>query len=194
MLYLWLKAFHIIAVVCWFAGLFYLPRLFVYHASAEDAPSRERFSIMERKLYRGIMQPSMVLTLLLGAGVNSVENSQLMTIYKSENQQVAVVTNDESIFTVEVDNKKVFIIEKKLDQGTPKYVVTSDELAIDGDLFGMSFNVMLGYRKVAKVRKRWTTLGNSYELTIFEDENEVALVGLVTTLDYIKSNKQLEIS
>ncbi len=69
MLYLWLKAFHIIAVVCWFAGLFYLPRLFVYHASAEDAPSRERFSIMERKLYRGIMQPSMVLTLLLGAGM-----------------------------------------------------------------------------------------------------------------------------
>lgn len=124
-----------------------------------------------------------------GVSVNSVENSQLMTIYKSENQQVAVVTNDESIFTVEVDNKKVFIIEKKLDQGTPKYVVTSDELAIDGDLFGMSFNVMLGYRKVAKVRKRWTTLGNSYELTIFEDENEVALVGLVSTLDFIKSNE-----
>ena len=66
MLYLWLKAFHIIAVICWFAGLFYLPRLFVYHAMSEDQLSRERFIIMERKLYRGIMTPSMMATLLLG--------------------------------------------------------------------------------------------------------------------------------
>ena len=63
---LWLKAFHIIAVICWFAGIFYLPRLFVYHAMAEDQPSRERFKIMERKLYRGIMNPSMIATLVLG--------------------------------------------------------------------------------------------------------------------------------
>lgn len=66
MLYLWLKALHIIAVVCWFAGLFYLPRLFVYHATAEDRVSHERFCIMERKLYRGIMMPSMILVLVLG--------------------------------------------------------------------------------------------------------------------------------
>ncbi len=66
MLYLWLKALHIIAIVCWFAGLFYLPRLFVYHAMAEDEPSRERFKIMERKLYRGIMGPSMIATLVFG--------------------------------------------------------------------------------------------------------------------------------
>nr|WP_306799412.1 protoporphyrinogen oxidase HemJ [Alcanivorax quisquiliarum] len=63
---LWVKAFHIIAVVTWFAGLFYLPRLFVYHAQAEDSTSRERFKIMERKLYRGIMTPSMLATLALG--------------------------------------------------------------------------------------------------------------------------------
>lgn len=63
---LWLKAFHIIAVICWFAGLFYLPRLFVYHVGATDSISHERFVIMERKLYRGIMWPSMVLTVLLG--------------------------------------------------------------------------------------------------------------------------------
>ncbi len=63
---LWLKALHIIAVVCWFAGLFYLPRLFVYHAQTEDAPGRERFKVMERKLYRGIMWPSLALTVLLG--------------------------------------------------------------------------------------------------------------------------------
>ena len=69
MLYLWLKAIHIIAVVTWFAGLFYLPRLFVYHAMSDDKLSHERFCTMERKLYRGIMQPSMLATLLLGAGL-----------------------------------------------------------------------------------------------------------------------------
>lgn len=67
MLYLSVKALHIIAMVCWFAGLFYLPRLFVYHASATDAVSQERFKVMERKLYRGIMTPAMVVTLALGA-------------------------------------------------------------------------------------------------------------------------------
>ncbi|WP_096085349.1 protoporphyrinogen oxidase HemJ [Agaribacterium haliotis] len=65
---LWLKAFHIIAVVCWFAMLFYLPRLFVYHAMSEDQTSRERFKIMERKLYRGIGTPSMIATIVLGFG------------------------------------------------------------------------------------------------------------------------------
>ncbi|NLD14905.1 MAG: protoporphyrinogen oxidase HemJ [Gammaproteobacteria bacterium] len=66
MSYLWIKALHIIAMVCWFAGLFYLPRLFVYHASSDDKISRDRFCIMERKLYRGIMHPSLVATLGLG--------------------------------------------------------------------------------------------------------------------------------
>jgi putative membrane protein len=63
---LWLKAFHIIAVVCWFAALFYLPRLFVYHAMSEDEASKERFKIMERKLYRGIMTPSMIAVVIIG--------------------------------------------------------------------------------------------------------------------------------
>ena len=53
-------------MVAWFAGLFYLPRLFVYHAQAGDEPSRERFKVMERKLYRGIMTPTMVLALVFG--------------------------------------------------------------------------------------------------------------------------------
>ncbi len=48
---LWLKAFHVIFMVTWFAGLFYLPRLYVYHASASDEPGRQRFKIMERKLF-----------------------------------------------------------------------------------------------------------------------------------------------
>ncbi len=69
MTYLWLKALHIIAVICWFAGLFYLPRLFVYHASSDDQVSHERFCIMERKLYRGIMHPSMVATVIFAVSM-----------------------------------------------------------------------------------------------------------------------------
>ena len=63
---LWIKSLHVIFVVAWFAGLFYLPRLFVYHAQAEDSISRERFKVMERKLYRGIMIPAMALTITFG--------------------------------------------------------------------------------------------------------------------------------
>lgn len=63
---LWIKAFHIIFVVTWFAGLFYLPRLFVYHTLASDSVSIARFKVMERKLYYGIMTPSAVLATVLG--------------------------------------------------------------------------------------------------------------------------------
>ena len=63
---LWIKSLHIIFVVTWFAGLFYLPRLFVYHAMSTDAISVERFKVMERKLFYGIMTPSAVLTVLFG--------------------------------------------------------------------------------------------------------------------------------
>jgi len=66
---LWVKAFHIMAVITWFSGIFYLPRLFVYHAMANDEGDKagsERFKIMERKLYRGIMNPSMIVALVLG--------------------------------------------------------------------------------------------------------------------------------
>ncbi len=63
---LWVKALHIIFMVTWFAGLFYLPRLFVYHAMTDDRVSHERFIVMERKLYWGIMTPGGVLTILFG--------------------------------------------------------------------------------------------------------------------------------
>ncbi|WP_129139761.1 protoporphyrinogen oxidase HemJ [Modicisalibacter coralii] len=68
-MYLWIKALHLIAVVTWFAALFYLPRLFVYHATARDkgdTQAIEYFKVMERKLYRGIMTPSMIAVLVLG--------------------------------------------------------------------------------------------------------------------------------
>lgn len=63
---LWVKAFHIIFMVTWFAALFYLPRLFVYHASSDDEISNERFKIMERKLYYGIAAPGAIITIGLG--------------------------------------------------------------------------------------------------------------------------------
>jgi len=62
----WAKAWHLIAMVTWFAGIFYLPRLFVYHAMSEDETSNARFKIMERKLYYGITMPGMVTTLIFG--------------------------------------------------------------------------------------------------------------------------------
>ena len=66
MILLWVKAFHIVAMVCWFAVLFYLPRLFVYHAMSEDSISRERFTLMEGKLLRGIGHPAMIATYVFG--------------------------------------------------------------------------------------------------------------------------------
>jgi putative membrane protein len=62
---LWLKALHVFFMISWFAGLFYLPRLFVYHAMSEDAACRETFQIMERKLYR-FVTPFMWLTIGFG--------------------------------------------------------------------------------------------------------------------------------
>jgi putative membrane protein len=63
---LWVKALHIVFMVTWFAGLFYLPRLFVYHADTQDEAGRARFKIMERKLYFGIMTPGALLTIAFG--------------------------------------------------------------------------------------------------------------------------------
>lgn len=61
-----IKALHIIALVAWFAGLFYLPRLFVYHAASSDSISLNRFITMERRLYYSIMWPAAILTTVSG--------------------------------------------------------------------------------------------------------------------------------
>ncbi len=65
----WLKVFHLFGVIAWFAGLFYLPRLFVYHAEAEDRISRERFVLMEQRLLKIIMLPAAVLTIAFGTAI-----------------------------------------------------------------------------------------------------------------------------
>lgn len=77
-LYLWLKGLHVAFMVTWFAGLFYLPRLFIYHADAADTLSRERFVVMERRLF-AIMTLGAVLTALLGLGLLAI-NSVLISI------------------------------------------------------------------------------------------------------------------
>ena len=87
-MFLVVKALHIIAMVCWFAGIFYLPRLFVYHAMSEDKASQDRFVVMERKLYRGIMNPSMMATWALGLSM-VVMNWQ---VYKSQGWLHAKIT------------------------------------------------------------------------------------------------------
>src|ERR1700676_1361454 len=75
---LWLKALHIVFLVPWFAGLFYLPRLFIYHAATTDAPGRARFIVMERRLF-AIMSIGALLTVLLGTAMISAAPALLAT-------------------------------------------------------------------------------------------------------------------
>jgi protoporphyrinogen IX oxidase len=66
-MYDWIKAFHVIAVIAWMAGMLYLPRLFVYHCEApKGSPQSETFKVMERRLLKGIINPAMIATWLLG--------------------------------------------------------------------------------------------------------------------------------
>lgn len=76
---LWIKAFHIIFVVCWFAGLFYLPRLMVYHVLSQK-PTTELLKVMERKLYYGIMWPAAILTTIFGTWLLTFSFQSYMTM------------------------------------------------------------------------------------------------------------------
>jgi putative membrane protein len=79
MAYHWFKAFHIVGIVAWFAGMFYLPRLFVYHAEANEQAEparsilRNQYQIMEQRLYSIIMTPAMVLTVAMAIGLVTTE-------------------------------------------------------------------------------------------------------------------------
>lgn len=72
---LWIKSFHIIFMVTWFAGLFYLPRLFVYHAMSTDVQTQATFKTMERKLLWGIMTPGAIFTIIFGAWLYALNPS-----------------------------------------------------------------------------------------------------------------------
>jgi protoporphyrinogen IX oxidase len=79
MAYLWFKSFHIISFVAWFAGLFYLPRLFVYHIEADTQPEpnrtilKEEYHRIEKLLFKLIMMPAMIVTIVMGASLISTE-------------------------------------------------------------------------------------------------------------------------
>lgn len=79
MAYQWFKAFHLVGIVCWFAGMFYLPRLFVYHAEANEQPEparsilKNQYQIMEKRLFSIIMTPAMLLTIAMAIGLISTE-------------------------------------------------------------------------------------------------------------------------
>ncbi|SRR5579883_1712360 len=79
MAYYWFKALHIVGIVCWFAGMFYLPRLFVYHAEAYEQPEparsilKNQYQIMEKRLYTIIMTPAMLLTVAMAIGLVTTE-------------------------------------------------------------------------------------------------------------------------
>lgn len=79
MAYYWFRAFHLIGIVVWFAGLFYLVRLFVYHAEATEKPEpaqsilKEQYSLMEKRLYNIITTPGMIVTVAMAVGLISTE-------------------------------------------------------------------------------------------------------------------------
>ena len=76
---LWLKALHIIFVVCWFAGLFYLPRIFVYYAASEDTNTRDQLAVMARRLYR-FVTPFMVITIALGLAMIAMNHEYYLRV------------------------------------------------------------------------------------------------------------------
>ena len=80
--YLWIKALHIVFMVTWFAGLFYLPRLFIYHVKSEDALSQDRFKIMERRLFV-IMTIGAALTTIFGLTLATLNPAVLETSWFS---------------------------------------------------------------------------------------------------------------
>lgn len=78
--YLWLKGLHIVFMVTWFAGLFYLPRLFIYHQAASDALSRDRFVLMEKRLF-AIMTIGAALTVVFGLGMLAINTGLLHALW-----------------------------------------------------------------------------------------------------------------
>ncbi len=80
---LWIKAFHVIAVIAWMAGMLYLPRLFVYHCQTPPGTEgSERFKVMERKLLRGIINPAMIAVWILGLTLAWLTDAHLQTWFQ----------------------------------------------------------------------------------------------------------------
>ena len=92
-LYLWLKALHVISVIAWMAGMLYLPRLFVYHATSEAGSQQsETFKIMERRLLRGIINPAMIAAWLFGLAIATLGDHWVESWFQAKLALVLAMT------------------------------------------------------------------------------------------------------
>ena len=101
------------------------------------------------------------------------KKSVVLVKQKNEDNQFKIISGGKELFSVKVS-----------EEGTELHGISKD-LTIDGDLLEMKFDVMFGYRKVGKVRKRWVSSEDAYELTVFEDDREKTLIGVLAVLNYV---------
>ncbi len=125
--------------------------------------------------------------------LNDLEVEDFISISNHHKEPVLLVKqdgeNELKKFVVSSDMKEILTIE--FNDITKECKATSDELAIVGDLLEMTFDVMYGYRKVGKVRKRWVATEDTYEMTIFESDRENAIIGLATVLGVAQHYKKI---
>lgn len=118
--------------------------------------------------------------------VDESNDNNLLSITDSFKEEVVFVKqikeNDVTSFIIHSGEEELLVIEA--DKKTSDCEITSRDLTINGKLSDMNFDLMFGYRKVGKVRKRWVSSEDAYELTIFESDREIALVALVAVLDF----------
>ncbi|MGX4687071.1 hypothetical protein JNUCC83_09230 [Vagococcus sp. JNUCC 83] len=124
--------------------------------------------------------------------INCFDDNGLSCYSVCNNKREEVVRVERHIGTtlpcldVIVDDKVSFTVEQSPSISSMTFNITSDDLEVFDDWWSMDFDVMSGYRKVSKVRNRWTALGDAYEMTVFEKANEAQTVGLMLALDSMK--------
>lgn len=121
--------------------------------------------------------------------VSNSDQNLLLSVANS-NQEAIVHVKQKTAETpseiiVQTESKPLFLIGSEKNLESLNVIPTNHELILTGSLPDMSFDMLLGYRKVGKVRKRWVSSENMYELTIFEQDFEPDLIGLVSALDFI---------
>ena len=124
--------------------------------------------------------------------INCFDDNGLSCYSVCNNKREEVVRVEKHVGTtfpcldVIVDDKVSFTVEQSPSISSMTFNITSDDLEVFDDWWSMDFDIMSGYRKVSKVRNRWTALGDAYEMTIFEKTNEAQTVGLMLALDSMK--------
>ncbi len=125
MLYLYIKAFHLVAVIAWMVGLLYLPRLYVYHAETDvNSITYEYFLLMEKRLIKIIMLPSMILTLILGLGLIHYNNEIIYEVYFIIKVALLIILYGFHGFLIKTYKR----FEKKDNLKTPNFYRTINEI------------------------------------------------------------------